>query len=89
MNDKTPQQKYIEAFTQLLRAAKELNDDISNPFNLEMPKHMGLPEETFISDSELNDLTQTLEKAAQDNMQFAKLWDLGTDIVAMAKSLHR
>lgn len=87
MADKTPQQKYAEAFQALLKAKKEVIDDSSNPFNLDLPTHSGLAEETFISDDELKDLTEKVGSAAEDNQKFARLWNIGTDVVAKAKSI--
>jgi len=87
MADKTPQEKYAEAFELLLKAKKEVIDDQSNPFSLDLPTHSGLPEETFITDEELEQLTEKVGKAASDNRKFARLWNVGTDVVAKAKSI--
>ncbi len=84
---KTPQEKYAQAFRALLRAKRDVIQDTSNPFSLKMPTNEGLPEETFITDEELDALEQTIGAAADDNHRFARLWNMGTDIVIRGKSL--
>lgn len=86
-NNMSPKEKYIKALQDLLKAQKEVQNDESNPFNLGMPLHMGLSDETFISDDELNKLTQVIDQASTDNKKFAKLWNLGSDILIKAKGL--
>ena len=83
----SPKEKYIKALHDLLEAQKEVQEEKSNPFNLGLPTHLGLPDETFITDDELKELSKVIEKAIDDNNKFAKLWNLGTDILLKAKSL--
>ena len=82
----TPQEEYAKAFRDLLKAKREV-DRADNPFRLQMPTHEGLPEETFISDEELDRLTRKVGDAANNNRQFARLWNIGTDILIKGKSL--
>ena len=84
---KTSQERYAEAFRALLKAQKEVIQDTSNRFSLKMPTNVGLPEETFITDEELDELEQKIGAAAEDNRRFARLWNIGTDIVIRGKSL--
>ena len=84
---KTPQERYAEAFRALLKAQNDVIQDSSNPFSLKMPTNEGLPEETFITDEELDALEQKIGAAAEENRQFARLWNIGTDIVIRGKSL--
>ena len=87
MNDKSPQEIYAEAFRALLEAKKEVMRDGNNPFNLNLPTHGELAEETFITDEELEQLTQKVSEAANDNKQFARLWNIGTDVLIKGKAL--
>ena len=87
MSEKTPQEKYAEAFKALLKAKKEVMNDPKNPFNLDLPTHSNLPEETFITDEELDELTEKIGDAAKNNRSFARLWNIGTDIVVKGKTL--
>lgn len=87
MPNETPQEKYAQAFKQLLKVKKEVIEDESNPFSLDLPTHSGLPEETFITNEELEKLTEKVGEAASDNRKFARLWNVGTDVVAKAKSI--
>ena len=87
MPQKTPQEKYAEAFKALLKAKEEVMQDSNNPFNLNLPTHSKLPEETFITDAELDELIETIGEAAEDNNRFARLWNIGTDVVVKGKSL--
>jgi hypothetical protein len=87
MPEKTPQEKYAEAFKALLEAKKEVMKDTNNPFNLNLPTHSGLPEETFVTEEELDELTKKVGEAAADSRNFARLWNIGTDVVIMGKTL--
>ena len=84
---KTSQERYAEAFRALLKAQKGVIQDTANPFSLNMPTNAGLPEETFITDDELDTLERKIGAAADDNRQFARLWNIGTDIMIRGKSL--
>ena len=84
---KTSQERYAEAFRALLKAQKDVIHDTSNRFSLKMPTNEGLPEETFITDEELEALEQKIGAAAADNRRFARLWNIGTDMVIRGKSL--
>ena len=84
---KTSQERYAEAFRALMKAQKEVIQDTSNPFSLEMPTNGELPEETFITDEELDELEQKIGASAADNRRFARLWNIGTDVVIRGKSL--
>ncbi len=83
----TPQEKYAAAFKELLKAKKEVIESNENPFSLTMPTHEGLPEESFISNAELEDMIIKVGSAAEDNRKFSRLWHIGTDIVVNAKAL--
>lgn len=87
MSEKTPQEKYAEAFKALLEAKKEVINDPNNPFNLDLPTHSNLPEETFITDEEFDELAEKIGDAAADNRRFARLWNIGTDVVVKGKAL--
>lgn len=89
MPDKTPQEKYVEAFKALLEAQKEVIKESTNPFNLNMPTHTGLSNETFITDNQLEKLIEKVGKAAADNKDFTKLWNIGTDIILKGKTLFK
>lgn len=84
---KTSQERYAEAFRALLKAQKEVIQDTSNRFSLKMPTNEGLPEETFITDEELDQLETKIGAAADDNRRFARLWNIGTDIVIRGRAL--
>ena len=83
----TPKEKYIKALKELLEAQKEVQAEQDNPFNLGLPTHLGLPNETFITEDQLSQLSTIIEQATNDNQKFAKIWNLGTDIVLKAKSI--
>jgi|TARA_B110000090_G_C13060915_1_gene323356 hypothetical protein len=83
----TPKEKYVKALTDLLAAQKEVQALESNPFNLGMPTHLGLTDETFITDAQLSQLSTVISQAANDNQKFAKIWNLGTDIALKAKAI--
>lgn len=83
----TPKEKYVKALKDLLEAQKEVEAERDNPFNLGLPTHMGLSDETFISDEQLAKLIALIEQSTNDNKKFAKIWNLGTDIVLKAKAL--
>ncbi len=83
----SPKEKYLKALQDLLNAQKEVQQQDSNPFNLGLPTHLGLPNETFITDEELDSLTNIIGQASNDNQKFAKLWNLGSDILLKAKAL--
>ena len=83
----TPKQKYASAFKQLLEAKKEVIDSKDNPYSLEMPTHGSLSNESFISDEELNKIVEKVGNSASDNSNFARLWNIGTDVVIKAKAL--
>lgn len=83
----TPQEKYAAAFKQLLEAKKDVINNENNPFSMKMPTHNGLPEESFISDDELNEVIEKVGNSASDNRNFARLWHIGTDVVVNAKAL--
>ena len=83
----TPKEKYIKALKELLEAQKEVQAEQNNPFNLGLPTHLGLSDETFISDEQLSQLSTIIGQATNDNQQFAKIWTLGTDIALKAKAI--
>jgi len=83
----TPREKYVKALKELLEAQKEIQGQQDNPFNLGMPTHLGLSNETFISNEQLKELSTIIEQATEDNQKFAKIWNLGTDIVLKAKAI--
>lgn len=83
----TAKEKYAQALKDLLAAQKEVQAENDNPFNLGLPTHMGLSDETFISDEELSHIEQAIGESVEDNQKFAKIWNLGTDILIKAKSL--
>jgi len=87
MSEKTPKEKYAEAFKALLEAKKEVMNDTTNYFNLNLPTHRGLPEETFITEEELDELTEKVGAASADNSRFARLWSIGIDVVVKGKTL--
>ncbi len=87
MPEKSSKEKYVEAFKALLEAKKEVMNDNNNPFKLDLPTHSNLPDETFISDEELDELSNKIGDAAKDNRSFARLWNIGTDIVIKGKTL--
>lgn len=87
MPEKTPQEKYAEAFKALLKAKEEVTQDPNNSFNLNPPTNSKLPEETFITYEELNELSEKIEEATKDNEQFERLWNIGIDVVVKGKSL--
>ena len=55
---KTPQERYAEAFRALLKAQKDVIQDASNPFSLNLPTNGGLPEEPFINKRNLTHLNR-------------------------------
>ena len=83
----TPQEKYANAFKELLEAKIEVINSEDNPFSLEMPTHQDLPDESFISDDELNEIVEKVGNSALNNSKFARLWNIGTDVVIKAKAL--
>ncbi len=83
----TPKDKYIKALKELLDAQKEVQEEQSNPFNLGLPTHLGLSDETFITDDQLSQLSILIGQATNDNKKFAKIWNLGTDIALKAKAI--
>lgn len=83
----TPQEKYVKALKELLEAQKEVQAEQNNPFNLGLPTHLGLSNETFISDEQLTHLRNIISQASNDNQKFAKVWNLGTDIALKAKAV--
>jgi hypothetical protein len=83
----TPEEKYLNALKKLFEAQKEVQASSSNPFDLGMPTHLGLSSETFISESQLDVLVTKIDEAAADNRKFARLWNIGTDILIKAKVL--
>jgi|GEM_PF-4932379 len=83
----TPKEKYAKALQDLIEAQKEVEADGNNPFNFGSPVHTGLSDETFISDEELDQLTEVIQSATDDNRQFAKIWSIGTDIIIKAKEI--
>ena len=83
----TPKEKYIKALKELLAAQKEVQASENNPFHLGMPSHLGLSEETFITDAQLSQLSTEVSQAANDNQKFTKLWNLGTEIALKAKEI--
>lgn len=83
----TPKEKYVKALTELLEAQKEVQAEQNNPFNLGLPTHLGLSNETFISDDQLSLLSIVIGQATNDNQKFAKIWILGTDIALKAKAI--
>lgn len=83
----TPKEKYVKALKDLLEAQKEVQAEQDNPFNLGLPTHLGLSNETFISDEQLSQLSKVIGQATNDNQKFAKIWNLGTDIAIKAKAI--
>ncbi|WP_299123426.1 hypothetical protein [uncultured Tenacibaculum sp.] len=83
----TPQEKYVKALKDLLQAQKEVQAAESNPFNLGLPTHLGLSDETFITNEQLAELSTIIGEASENNQKFAKIWNLGTDIILKAKSI--
>jgi hypothetical protein len=83
----TPKERYAKALQELIEAQKEVEKDNSNPFNFGLPTHLGLPDESFISDEELDQLSEVIGAASDDNRRFAKIWNIGTEILVKAKSL--
>ena len=83
----TPKEKYVKALKELLEAQKEVQDEQNNPFNLGLPTHLGLSDETFITDAQLSELSIIIEQATNDNQKFAKIWNLGLDIALKAKAI--
>jgi hypothetical protein len=83
----TPKERYVKALQELLAAQKAVQEEQDNPFNLGMPTHLGLSDETFISEAELNHLDQKIGSAVESNTSFAKIWNLGTDLLLKAKAL--
>ena len=82
-----PKEKYVKALKELLEAQKEVHAEQNNPFNLGLPTHLGLSNETFITDEQLSQLTNIIGQATNDNQKFAKVWNLGTDIALKAKAI--
>lgn len=83
----TPKEKYVKALKELLEAQKEVQAEQHNPFNLGMPTHLGLSNETFITEEQLAELSIIIGQATSDNQKFAKIWNLGTDIALKAKAI--
>lgn len=83
----TPQERYAKALQELIEAQKAVEKDQGNPFNFGLPTHLGLSDDTFISEDELNKLSEKLESAASDNKKFAKIWNIGSEILIKAKAL--
>jgi hypothetical protein len=83
----TPKEKYVKALNELLEAQKEVQAEQNNPFNLGLPTHLGLSNETFITDEQLSELSIVIEQATNDNQKFAKIWNLGLDIALKAKAI--
>ena len=83
----SPKEKYVKALKEVFAAQKEVHAAENNPFNLGMPSHLGLSEETFITDAVLTQLSTEVSQAANDNQKFTKLWNLGTDILLKAKEI--
>jgi hypothetical protein len=83
----TPKEKYVKALKELLEAQKEVQAEQDNPFNLGIPTHLGLSNESFITDEQLSQLSTVIGKATNDNQKFAKIWNLGTDIALKAKAI--
>jgi hypothetical protein len=79
--------KYVKALEELLKAQKEVQDEQNNAFKLGLPTHLGLSNETFITNEQLSKLAKIIGKSSSDNQQFAKLWNLGTDIILKAKAI--
>ena len=83
----TSKERYAKALQELIEAQKEVEKDQRNPFDFGLPTHLGLPDETFITDEELDQLSDVIGNAANDNRQFAKIWNIGTDVLLRAKAL--
>lgn len=83
----TPQEKYANALQELIEAQKEIASDSTNPFDLGIPLHTGLPSETFISDDELNQLSTAIENSLNNNKEFAKIWTIGNEVLLKAKAI--
>lgn len=83
----TPKEKYIKALKELLEAQKEVQAEQDNPFNLGLPTHLGLTNESFITDEQLSQIRVVIGQATNDNQKFAKIWNLGTDIALKAKAI--
>jgi hypothetical protein len=80
-------ERYAKALQELIEAQKEVEREENNPFNFGMPTHLGLSEETFVSDDEMTELSKIIGSAANDNRRFAKIWNIGTDVLLRAKAL--
>ena len=83
----TPKEKYVKALNDLLEAQKEVQAEQSNPFNLGLPTHLGPSGETFITNEQLSQLSSIIGQATNDNLVFAKIWNLGIDIALKAKAI--
>lgn len=83
----TAQERYAKALKELLEAQREVQAQEDNPFNFGLPTHLGLDNETFITDQELENLASAIEQASIDNQKFAKIWNVGTDMLLKAKAL--
>ena len=83
----TPKEKYAKALQALIEAQKEVEADQNNPFNFGLPTHLGLSDESFITDEELDQLSKIIGKATNDNKKFAKIWNIGSEILIKAKAI--
>jgi len=83
----TPKEKYAKALQDLIQAQKEVEEDQNNPFNFGVPTHLGLSDDTFISDDELDQLSEIIGSATKDNKKFAKIWNIGSEVLMKAKAI--
>ena len=83
----TAKEKYATALQELIEAQKAIEADQNNPFDFGLPTHLGLADESFISDEELDQLSQIIGAAINDNKKFAKIWNIGTDVLIKAKAI--
>ncbi len=79
----------MNALAELLEAWTALggSEPGHDPFELSSPRHMGLPEEAFMSEDELAHLRKAIREAARDNERLAEMYGLGAMVVARAKGL--
>jgi len=82
----TPREKYIQALIALMGAQQEVQADESNPFNLGMPSHVALADDTFITHADMEHLKTEVQRASVSNEKFEKLWGVGRTLTNVIKT---
>lgn len=80
-------ENFIDALHNLIEAQQAVAEEDDNPFNLGMPTHMGLDDDTFISRDELNSIQSKLNSAINDNRQFARVWTKSIEMLQWFNSV--